>query len=335
MTLDLIVNSSALRSSLGVRRLYARIVAHLGWPTPIEMTRESPNGAIARLQELLRVGRKDAIFWSPTHRGPLRAHHHVVSVHDCINIDYVYRDDWRLPAYRRLFNAVLQRAEAVVALSHATREAILNNYAVDAAKIEVIAAGFDPPARILAAAGAAGVPFILMVTNALPHKNTEAACAAFVASDALKLGLVLRVVGNIAPAALALLSRAGAKLEIRANIDDATLTEWYRGCAFLFSATLAEGYNLPIAEAIASGANVLCSDIPVHREFFEPYAEFFDPTHTDAMVAALNAALLRGGGRWHRFDPAAPHRTFIDMAADYRRLFERISQRASRSISAP
>jgi glycosyltransferase involved in cell wall biosynthesis len=315
-----------------VRRLYAHIVAHLDWPTPIEMTRDASSGALARLQELLRVGRKDAIFWSPTHRGPLHAHHHVVSVHDCINIEYVYRHDWRLPAYRRLFNAVLRRAEAIVALSHATRDAILQNYAVDAAKIEVIPAGFDAPAKLTpgppADGSTPGAPFVLMVTNGLPHKNTERACTAFLASSAVKLGLGLRVVGSVAPAALALLSRGGARLEIHASVDDATLTEWYRDCAFLFSATLAEGYNLPVAEAIASGANVLCSDIPVHREFFEPYAEFFDPTRTEDMVAAIDTAIARRG-RWHRFDPRAPHRTFRDMAADYRRLFERISQRAA------
>jgi glycosyltransferase involved in cell wall biosynthesis len=354
MPLGLIVNSSALRSSMGVRRLYAHIVPFLDWPTPIEMTRDASVGAIARVQELLRVGRKDAIFWSPTHRGPLRAHHHVVSVHDCINIEYVYSRDWRLPAYRRLFNAVLTHAETIVALSHATRDAILRNYTVDAGKIEVIAAGFDPPARMPITAGAVraanrvpqgvpdgvpdgapdGVPFVLMVTNGLAHKNTEKACGAFIASDAAKLGLGLRVVGSVSPAALALLSNGGAKYDIYARVDDATLTAWYRGCAFLFSPTLVEGYNLPVAEAIASGANVLCSDIAAHREFFAPYAEFFDPTRIEAMVAALNTGLQRSG-RWHAFDAAAPHRTFVDMAADYRRLFLRISQGASQGGMRP
>jgi glycosyltransferase involved in cell wall biosynthesis len=217
----------------------------------------------------------------------------------------------------------------------------LKNYTLDPGKIVVIAAGFDAPVEpdsaglpavaaplMGAPAVAAPVPFILMVTNTLPHKNTERACAAFAASRAVKLGVALRVVGSISAAARALLSRGGVNVEIHASVDDHTLTAWYRDSAFLFSPTLAEGYNLPIAEAIASGANVLCSDIPVHREFFESYAEFFDPTRTESMVAALDAALQRGG-RWHRFDPAAPHRRYRDMAADYRRLFERISQRAA------
>jgi glycosyltransferase involved in cell wall biosynthesis len=328
MTLRLIVNSSALRSSLGVQRLYDHILPHLHWPSPIEVTRGSSIGAIARVQELLRRGSKDAIFWSPTHRGPLLAHHHVVSVHDCINIEYTYRHDWRLPAYRRLFNAVLKAAEAVVALSQATRHAILANYSVDEAKIVVIPAGFDPPALAAAAPTNPAAPFVLMVTNALPHKNTLNACEALAKSNAPRAGVTLRVVGSVAPQALELMARAGLKFEIHRRVDDETLAEWYRGCLFLFSATLAEGYNLPVAEAIASSANVLCSDIPVHREFFSSHAAFFDPTRIEAMVAALNAGLTRTG-RWYPFDRAAPHRTFIDMAADYRAVFERISQRAA------
>lgn len=327
MSLRLIVNSNALRSSRGVLRLYEHIVPHLHWPSSIETTRDSPHGAIARAQELLRLGSRDAIFWSPTHRGPLFAHHHVISVHDCINIQYVYRNDWRLAAYRRLFNAILKRAEVVVALSQATRRAILENYSVEDGKIVVIPAGFDAPADAAGGQPAtdADAPFVLMVTNALPHKNTENACAAFAKSTARKRGVMLRIVGSIAPQALASLSASGARVEIHDRVEDSVLARWYRSCVFLFSPTLAEGYNLPVAEAIASGANVLCSEISVHREFFAPYASFFDPTRIDAMVEALDAALVQGG-RWHPFDPAAPHRTFIDMAADYRGVFERICQ---------
>jgi glycosyltransferase involved in cell wall biosynthesis len=330
--MDLIINSvAALGSSLGVRRFFTGVMQHLAWPAKVEITKAPRFRAFARASELLQVGRKDAIYWSPTHRGPLRAHHHVVSVHDCINIEYTYRDDWRLPAFRRLFNVVLDRSEAIVALSHATRSAILRNYKIDESKIVVIPAGFDMPAQasggLLHTAESVDPPFVLMVTNALPHKNTSRACRAFADSRAREKGTILRVVGSVAPDGLENLSRAGIKVDLHDHVDDSTLMDWYRTCNFFFSPSLAEGYNLPIAEAISAGANVLCSDIPVHREFYSGQATFFDPARLDAMVEALNTALARSG-RWHDLIDPSKQRSFRDMAADYRALFEQIATKA-------
>jgi glycosyltransferase involved in cell wall biosynthesis len=326
--MDLIINSTAaLRSSLGVRRLFSGIMQHLEWPSEVSYTKAPRFGIPERVSELLQRGRKDAIFWSPSHRGPLDAHHHVVSVHDCINIEYVYRDDWRLPVFRRLFNVVLDRAEAIIALSNATRNAVLRNYKVDDSKIVVIPAGFELPDRLTndlpAIKRDSSRPFALMVTNSLAHKNTVGACRAFAKSRAAEKGVVLRVVGSIAPEASLICSSSGIELDLHDHIDDTTLMAWYKTCAFLFSPTLAEGYNLPVAEAIASDANVLCSDIPVHREFFDGRATFFDSASLDAMVEALNAAYERDG-RWHRPPDSSRSRTFRDVAADYRSLFERI-----------
>jgi glycosyltransferase involved in cell wall biosynthesis len=331
--MDLIINSTAaLRSSLGVRRLFSGIMRYLAWPSDVRFTRAPGIRTLERMTELLQPGRKDAIFWSPSHRGPLYARHHVVSVHDCINVEYVYRDDWRLPAFRRLFNIVLARAEAIVALSYSTRDAILRNYRVDDSKIVVIPAGFDVPSqpvdKLSAVKQDMGRPFVLMVTNSLAHKNTESACRAFANSRCAERGIALRVVGSLATGASLLCSQRGVDLELRGHVDDSTLLEWYRTCEFLFSPTLAEGYNLPIAEAIAAGANVLCSNIAVHREFFNGQVTFFDATSSDCMVEALNLACDRTG-RWRPLLDLSKSRSFRDVAAEYRALFERIAAASS------
>jgi glycosyltransferase involved in cell wall biosynthesis len=215
-----------------------------------------------------------------------------------------------------------------VALSYTTRAAILRNYVVDESKVVVIPAGFDVPHQTSSESSAErridGPRFALMVTNSLPHKNTLIACQAFADSLAAKKNVALRVVGSLAPGASLACARAGVDLDVHAHVDDSTLMLWYKSCAFLFSPTLAEGYNLPVAEAIAAGANVLCSDIPVHREFFDEQATFFDATKLDAMVEALNHAYEREG-RWHQTLNVPNPRTYRDMAADYRALFNRIA----------
>ena len=327
--MDLIINSMAARSSLGVRRLFAGVMQHLAWDSKVTFTQLPKMASAARLAELLQVGRRDAIYWSPTHRGPLWAHHHVVSLHDCINVEYTYRDDWRLPAFRRMFNMVLANAQVVVALSRATKDAALRNYEVEDSKIVVIPAGFDVPAATgqqAARAAYDGPPFILMFSNTLPHKNALRACRAFVVSSAPRNGYVLRVVGSLPAAALDLCGREVAKVEVHAHLADAELRSWYQSAAFLFSPSLAEGYNLPVAEAIASGANVLCSDIAVHREFFEGRAAFFDPSSDDAVVEALNAAVMKMGTCWYPLASSGGLRSFKDTADDYRAVFRGIER---------
>jgi glycosyltransferase involved in cell wall biosynthesis len=327
---ELIVNSlAAARSSLGVRRLFAGIMQYLAWDSKVSFTKLPKMAAVARVAELLQMGRRNAIYWSPTHRGPLWAHHHVVSLHDCINVEYTYRDDWRLPAFRRMFNVVLANAEVVVALSRATKEAALRNYALEESKIVVIPAGFDVPAEAAQATARPAYdapPFILMLTNALPHKNALRACRAFLESIAPRKGYVLRVVGSLPRAALDLCGRDAARIEVQAHVADAKLRDWYQSAAFLFSPSLAEGYNLPVAEAIAGGGNVLCSDIAVHREFFEGRAAFFDPIRDDAIVEALNAAVMNAGMRWYPEMPGRRMRSIKDMADDYRTVFRGVER---------
>jgi glycosyltransferase involved in cell wall biosynthesis len=327
--MELIINNAAAaRSSLGVRRLFAGVMQYLAWDSKVSFTKLPKIAPVARVAELLQMGRRDAIYWSPTHSGPLWARHHVVSLHDCINVEYVYRNDWRLPAFRRMFNIVLANAEVVVALSHATKNAAIRNYTIDESKIVVIPAGFDVPAQTAERVQPAytGPPFILMLTNALPHKNALRACRAFVGSIAPRNGYKLRVVGSLPPEARDLLGRDAAKIEVYGHLDDAQLHEWYASAAFLLSPSLAEGYNLPIAEAVASGANVLCSDIAVHREFFGGHAAFFDPMRDEAIVEALNMAVMNAGKRWYPGVPGGRMRSFKDMADDYRTVFRSVER---------
>jgi glycosyltransferase involved in cell wall biosynthesis len=325
-----LINSIAARnSSLGIRRFFDGIMRHLAWPQGIELTAAPRVAALARVRELLMRGRPDAILWSPGHRGPLNAAHHVLTVHDCINVDY-YRGDWRLPIYRRLFQEILTRAQVIAPISQATRAALLRNYRVDPAKIAVIKGGIDWPA--IGSAGShestrTDPPFVLMVTNSLPHKNTTRACRAFAASSAVNGAIALRVVGSVTAEGISACQRAGVRLELPGRVDDRTLYEWYRSCAFLYSPSLDEGYDLPIAEALAAGANVLCSDIEVHRELYGDRVRLFDPLNLEAMISAVEEA-IRSEGSWYPELPAGPLRTYREVAADYAALFTKMDAEA-------
>lgn len=329
--MDLIVNGAAtVRSSHGAKRYYDGVMQHLQWPGRVEITRITRWSKLARIQELLARGRSDAIYWSPSHRGPLLAHRHVVTVLDCINIEYTYRNDWRLPFLKAVFGAMLSNAKAVVTISYATRDALLRNFDLDPGKVVVIAGPVDfqessgPTEPLAAMPSSTENKYVLMITNQLPHKNTALAGSAFAASSAGCRGVRLRIVGSMEPIGLAACKAAGVMVEQFQGVDDATLNRLLDGCLFLYAPSLEEGLNLPVAEALSRGINVLCSDIPVHREFYEGAVLFCDPLSRQAMADALDNAFSRSS-QWGLPGPTLPRRSFIDVANDYRLLFEHIA----------
>jgi glycosyltransferase involved in cell wall biosynthesis len=324
--IDLIVNGTAIAgSSLGARRYYAGVMAHLDWPGHVEVA--ALTGKTARLREVFVQGRSDAIYWSPSHRGPLIARNHVVTVLDCINIEHVYRDDWRLPLLKAVFARLLDNARSVVCISNATRNAVLRNFDIDPAKAVVIAGPIDIGPRIAGPVSQDAEPpndFVLLVTNALPHKNTSRAGESFAASSAKARGIGLKIVGAMSAAGLIACHDAGVRIEQHSNVSDAQLQHWVQQCRFVWSPTLAEGLNLPIAEALSLGADVLCSAIDVHREFYDGDVAFFDPLDTNAMVEALDSAFDRPRG-WHP-EPSKQSRPGLQkVGQQYRELFESIA----------
>lgn len=337
--MKLVVNGVAVAgTSLGGKRYFNNIFSRLGWPGGTELRMLTDARSVARMRELAYRGNPDEIFWSPNQRGPLLACNHVVTVLDCINVEYVYRDDWRLPAYRRLFNLILDNASAVVAISNATRDSILRNYRIDAGKVAVIAGpndfradlGRHPHPSSMDASSVAGPPFVLLFSNLLPHKNTARAVSAFAASSAARRGIALRIVGPIEPTALAACRLAGVKVDQHVGVDDVKLQLWLRNCLFMLSPSLSEGLNLPIGEALSIGANVLCSDIPVHREFFDDQVRFFDPDNIPAIAHALDLAFDEPGS-WVRETASSYRRTFDDVTREYSALFDRVARAAATS----
>lgn len=61
------------------------------------------------------------------------------------------------------------------------------------------------------------------------------------------------------------------------GLSDAEVGAVLRGARALLCPSLAEGFSLPVVEALALGTPVIASDIPVHREVAGPYAEYVSP----------------------------------------------------------
>ena len=94
-------------------------------------------------------------------------------------------------------------------------------------------------------------------------------------------------------------------------MPDAAMAALLRGARALLLPSLAEGFGLPLAEALALGVPVLCSDLPALRETGGEVPEYLDPRDAASWRRAIldyaadsmrrHNQLMRLAG-WH-----APH----------------------------
>ncbi|TMC42542.1 MAG: glycosyltransferase family 4 protein [Chloroflexi bacterium] len=103
------------------------------------------------------------------------------------------------------------------------------------------------------------------------------------------------------------------------RLPDAAVPDLYRGAAMVILPSRAEGFGLPVIEAMACAVPVICSDLPVLREVADGIATFCSPDDAPGFAAAMAAVLdnppsglqrERGRERAHRFSwEAAAERT--------------------------
>lgn len=61
------------------------------------------------------------------------------------------------------------------------------------------------------------------------------------------------------------------------DVSDEELYQLYKGCGAFVSASLIEGFGLPLIEAALLNAPIVCSDIPPYREILPSNDSFFSP----------------------------------------------------------
>lgn len=78
---------------------------------------------------------------------------------------------------------------------------------------------------------------------------------------------------------------------------DAELAVLLAGASGLLMPSFAEGFGMPVAEALAMGVPVLCSDLPAHREVGGATAEYLDPLDGPGWCACIMDYAVKGE-RW-------------------------------------
>lgn len=79
------------------------------------------------------------------------------------------------------------------------------------------------------------------------------------------------------------------KVKFLGFIDNESMVSLYRNALAMIMPTFYGPTNMPLLEALELDCPVLCTDLKGHREQLKDSAVYFNPTDTDAMVAAMNA----------------------------------------------
>lgn len=133
----------------------------------------------------------------------------------------------------------------------------------------------------------------LMVGTIEPRKNHALAFEAFRRLWEAGRDVTLCIIGQIGWKSDELVSwvrnepRFGTRLFLLTDVSDDDLAYAYRNCKAVICASHAEGFGLPLVEAMQYGRPVLASDIPVFREIGQGFPLFFPPTIPDGLIAAV------------------------------------------------
>jgi glycosyltransferase involved in cell wall biosynthesis len=191
-------------------------------------------------------------------------------------------------------------ADALIAVSQAARDDICDVLRLDPGRFSVVphgagrlptAAPAEEPA-VRAALGLGERRIVLCVGAVRPHKNQRLLVEAL-AHLPEDVGVVLAGVQELGADELE--QRAGElgvadRLVLTGYLEDAELEGLWRVAACAAFPTHAEGFGLPVLEAMQRGVPVACSDIPVLHEVGGPSTRYFDPDDPGAAAAAVLAA---------------------------------------------
>lgn len=329
------------------------ILATPGTPVPVAAN----NIRVHRLPERLTLvwdqallpralrGLGAAAFFSPYYKAPLFAPcPTVVTIHDVIPLTFpgYSRGPWSVftAAFRQWAAILARRATAVITDSANSKAELVAVLGLAPDRVHVIPIGVGeefrpglPPEAVVPATRRYGIdgPYLLAVGNFLPHKNLPRLVEAYGELPAdlrSRTRLVLAGTpgghGPARPVEPVALSRPGVLLPGFIAPEDLPLL--YEGATALVCPSLAEGFGLPVLEAMACGTPVVCARAGALPEVGGDAALYVEPCDVQSIASGLQRILtdeplrgdlrIRGLARAGLFDARKTTARLADLLED-------------------
>ncbi|GAB3123021.1 glycosyltransferase [Glaciibacter psychrotolerans] len=186
---------------------------------------------------------------------------------------------------------LLNRADAVVTVSETTKS-LIAQHELTTRPVVVVHNAADAVAAVPGRRDAPEKASLVYMGSFMPYKNVETLVRAVAGLPGYELHLMSRV-SDAERARLSALAPQ-AELIFHNGASDEEYVATLRSATALVTASLDEGFGIPLVEAMGLGIPVIVSDIPIFTEIGGDAALFFDPTLPDSLIDAVQE-LMRPG----------------------------------------
>jgi glycosyltransferase involved in cell wall biosynthesis len=248
----------------------------------------------------------------------------------------------------------LRKAATVACVSEATRQQLLRSQLVPAERTTKILNGVDEvftPAgaetgdreaeRLIGPVRPEAIE-ILHVGSTIPRKRINILLRVFAGiRKYYPAARLIRVSGPFTASQNALLRQLGLEnaTKVLPFIPAGALAALYRRAALVLITSEAEGFGLPMIEAMACGATIVASDIPALREVGGDAALFAKAGDVDDMVGLALGVLqdretdVAQASRRELAITNAARFSWIACAEQYAALYQRVAQSSNKSLN--
>lgn len=264
------------------------------------------------LPRIVRGSGRNAVLFSPANTGPLAVRRQVLAVHDLFPVEH---PEWFSRGfgrwYRWLWPRLIPRVDRIITNSEHTRRRILERYGLPDERVvaclfaqsELFARPSKAEINRFRAEQALPEHYLLYVGSIEPRKNLATLTAAWRRTAARSEGVGLVVAGGAARKAV--FNAAGSGIEglddptvhLPGYVSDEHLPLLYAGAEAFALPSLAEGFGLPVLEAMACGTPVICSDNTALPEVAGTAARLVPTLEVEAWTEAMDSVLHDAGLR--------------------------------------
>lgn len=251
----------------------------------------------------------------------------LVTLHDLYPYDLPENFGYpRVLLNRLILRHCLKHADAIACVSQSTLSRLHALFPERMMKARCIYNGVETPtpAAPPAIVPAVPEPFLLMVAQHRRSKGVLTGLSVFrrLLHDDPSLNLL--IVGNEGPETPRIkriieTSPLKGRVTLKRNLTEHQLQWCFQRCVLLLAPSEAEGFGLPVVEALLAGCPVVCSDIPAFREFGEGYGHLvpldtsLEPNFVEAIRASRAAPRPSLG--------LMPHLSFPVIARQYGQVY--------------